>query len=397
MKLNKILNYFGIVGITLAFTGCTDDEPTYTPAPAVEIPAAYFSLENGGDIVFDEIVTEYQVPVYRADDNSSVTVPLTYSVTPETDGLIVPEVVSFADGELETTVTVTVDPDKIRPNTDYELTLKLADGTNTPYALQTVTYPLIYEKWIIKTGIDKNGNEVDKGIFRDDLIAPIFNLDVVEYEVTIQYHPDNENIIRIVDPYGEAYPYSIFGDYDSSKHHYMYFNISDPDKVYMCDKDGIALGYQGADEFYHTGLTLDSDGEIYITSFYNYYLSLGNSNSAEKCPGKMVKGNISFGVDEMLVSFANNSTLYYANRNGEFRITMPGAEPYVDPMTIWNPIGTGQFTDGILFPLAVMEDENEELPTYNVEVMQFAGDPALYRIMNPWKAGVCPYGVDYSG
>ena len=30
MKLNKILNYFGIVGIALAFTGCTDDEPTYT-------------------------------------------------------------------------------------------------------------------------------------------------------------------------------------------------------------------------------------------------------------------------------------------------------------------------------------------------------------------------------
>lgn len=397
MKLNKILNYFGIVGIALAFTGCTDDEPTYTPAPAVEIPAAYFSLENGGDIVFDETVTEYQVPVYRVDDNGSVTVPLTYSVTPETDGLTVPESVSFTEGEMETTITVSVDPAKIKPNTDYDLSLKLADGTNTPYALQTVTYPLIYEKWIIVTGIDKNGNEVDKALFCDDLVASMYGLDPVEYEVTIQRHPESENLIRVVDPYGEAWPYSMYGKYDSSKHHYMYFNISDPEMVYMCDKNGSPLGYKGSDIFYYTGRTLSSaDGEIYISSYFNYYLSRSSQNF-EKYPGKMLQGNITFGAKEMLASFANDSGLYYTNENGKFRIIMPGAEPYVDPMTIWNPIGTGLFTDGILFPLAVMEDENEELPTYNVEVMQFAGDPALYRIMNPWKAGVCPYGIDYSG
>lgn len=396
MKLNKILNYFGIVGIALAFTGCTDDEPTYTPAPAVEIPAAYFSLENSGDIVFDETVTEYQVPVYRADDKGSVTVPLSYSVTPETDGLTVPESVSFTEGEMETTITVSVDPAKIKPNADYELSLKLADGANTPYALQTVTYPLIYETWITVTGIDKNGNEVDKAIFCDDLVASLYGLDPVDYEVTIQHHPESENIIRVVDPYGEAWPYSMYGDYDSSKHHYMYFNISDPEMVYMCDKKGLPLGYKGSDMYYYTGLTLDADGEIYLSSFFNYYLLNNNPNYVQYA-GKMLQGNITFGAKEMLASFANNSSLYYANTDGLFRIIMPGAEEYVDPSTVWATIGTGQFTDGILYPLAMMEDENEELPTYSVEVRQFGGDPNMFRIMNPWKAGVCPYGVDYSG
>lgn len=400
MKLNKILNCFGIVGIALAFTGCTDDEPAYTPAPGVEIPAAYFSLEDGGDIVFDEAVTEYQVPVYRADDKGSVTVPLTYSVTPETDGIIVPAEVSFAEGEMETTVTVSVDPDKIEPNTDYDLSLKLADGTNTPYALQTVTYPLVYETWIVVTGTDKNGNVVDKGMFYDDLVASVYGLDPVEYEVTIQHHPASEDIIRVVDPYGEAWPYSAYGEYDSSKHHYMYFNISDPEMVYLCDKNGTPLGYKGSDMFYYTGLTLNTaDGEIYLTSYFNYYLSRNNQSYA-KYPGKMLQGNITFGTKEMLASFANDTGLYYTNTNGAFRIIMPGADEYVDPSTVWNLIGNGTFTDGILYPLAFMEEGETELPamaTYEVPVMQFAGDPNLFRIMNPWKSGICPYGIDYTG
>ena len=58
----------------------------------------------------------------------------------------------------------------------------------------------------------------------------------------------------------------------------------------------------------------------------------------------------------------------------------------------------GKFTDGIFYPLAVMEDDEtqEDIPTYEVEVAQFGGDPNMYRIMNPFKKGICPYGVDFT-
>lgn len=395
MKLNNITKFFGIVGIALAVASCTDEEPKYIPAPAVELPSAYFSMEDADEIVLDETVTTYEVPVYRAEGKGEVTVPLSFSIEPASNGVSVPSSVTFTDGETETYITVTVKPDEITPNADYELSLKLADGENSPYALQSVTYPLIYESWIVMTGTDKNGNVVDKGLYRDDLIAPLYNLDPVEYEVTIQHHPESESIIRIVDPYGEAWPYSEPGTYDSSKHHYMYFNISEPDFVYMCDKNGTPLGYRGSDKFFHTGLTLDADGEIYITSFFNYYLSLNNSGYANYA-GKLSQGNITYGEREMLVSFEKISTsLYYANNNSMFRIILPGYEPYVDPATVWNVIGEGQFTDGMLYPL--LTDETEDLPTYSVPVAQFGGDPNMYRIMNPWKAGICPYGADYTG
>lgn len=395
--MKKITYLFSIAALALTLGACTDDEPKFNPAPAVEELPVFFSYENETQLEIFENTTNIEVPVYRRSAEGALTVPVTATVTPDADGFTIPATVEFADGETEAIFNVDLDMTKIKGRTDYNMTLSIADGEVNPYFTDKITYTLNYSPWVLVTGTDKDGNEVTKALYRDDLIAPMYGLDPVEYEVEMQANPENTNIIRLVDPYGEAWPYLPAGAYDDSEHHYMYFNISNPNGVVLCDKDGVALGTDGSDFAYHTGLTLDADGEILITTEYNYRLSAGQKPNADLM-GKLNKGNLTFGTKEMLVSFASDPAgLYYGNNNGKFRVIWPGAEPYVDPMTIWNPIGTGQFTDGILFPLAVMEDENEELPTYNVEVMQFAGDPALYRIMNPWKAGVCPYGIDYSG
>lgn len=395
--MKKITYLFSIAALALTLGACTDDEPKFNPAPAVEELPVFFSYENETQLEIFENTTNIEVPVYRRSAEGALTVPVTATVTPDADGFTIPATVEFADGETEAIFNVDLDMTKIKGRTDYNMTLSIADGEVNPYFTDKITYTLNYSPWVLVTGTDKDGNEVTKALYRDDLIAPMFGLDPVEYEVEMQANPENTNIIRLVDPYGEAWPYLPAGAYDDSEHHYMYFNISNPNGVVLCDKDGVALGTDGSDFAYHTGLTLDADGEILITTEYNYRLSAGQKPNADLM-GKLNKGNLTFGTKEMLVSFAADPEgLYYGNNNGKFRVIWPGAEPYVDPMTIWNPIGTGLFTDGILFPLAVMEDENEELPTYNVEVMQFAGDPALYRIMNPWKAGVCPYGIDYSG
>lgn len=396
MTMKKIAYLFSIAALALTLGACSEDEPNFNPAPAVEDLPVFFSYEKTTEIEIFESTTGVEVPVYRKSAEGALSVPVTATVTPDADGFSFPGTIEFADGETQATYTVDLDVSKIQGRVDYKMTLTIGDGVDTPYFTDNITYTLNYSPWVTVVGTDKDGNEVTKALFRDDIIATLYGLDAVEYEVEMQANPENTNIIRLVDPYGEAWPYAQYGDYDDSEHHYMYFNITNPNEVFLCDKNGVALGTDGSDITYHTGLTLDEDGEILITTYYNYMVGNGKTPDAEMY-GTLKQGNLTFGVKMVLLGFANSTSLYYANTNGQFRIIWPGAEPYVDPMTIWNPIGKGKFTDGILYPLAIMEDENEELPTYEVEVMQYAGDPALYRIMNPWKAGVCPYGVDYSG
>lgn len=383
--------------MALTLGSCTDDEPKFNPAPAVEELPVFFSYEDNSEIELFENTTEFDVPVYRKVAEGTQTIPVTVEVTPDQDGFTFPATVTFADGEKEAHIIVPLDITKIMGRTDYKATFSIADGIETPYYTEKVTYTLNYSPWITVTSED---GTVTKALFRDDAIAPLYGLEIPEYEVEMQANPENTNIIRLVDPYA-PWPYLAPGEYDTTTKHYLYYNITNPQAVFMCDQDGVALGSGGSDFYFHTGMTLDENGELLLTSFYNYYTVNGATPTAEMM-GTLLKGNLTYNTDRLLVSFAGDAdgNLYYANRSGKFRVLWPGAEPYVDPMTVWNEIGVGQFTDGILYPIALLPEDagpDAEIPTYDVTVTQFAGDPNLYRIMNPWKAGVCPYGVDYSG
>lgn len=382
--------------MAFALGACTDDEPKYDPAPAVGELPVFFSLEDETEFELFENSTEIDVPVYRKSTAGELTIPVTATATPDAEGFDFPTTVTFADGEKEAHIIVPLNMDKVQGRVDYKVTFTIGDGVETPYYTDKVTYTLNYSPWDLVTGTDKNGNLVTKALFRDDLVAPMWGLDVVEYEVEMQCNPENNNIVRIVDPYGEAWPYAMYADYDDSEHHYMYFNITNPNAVFMCNENGVALGTNGSDKYFHTGLTLDEDGEILLTTYYNYYIANNGKPTADML-GTIAQGNLTYQTDKFLMSFVLDPklTLYYANRNAKFRIIWPGAEEYVDPATVWNVVGIGQFTDGILYPL--LTDEIDELPSYDVEIQQFGGDPAMYRIMNTWKAGVCPYGIDYTG
>lgn len=392
--MKKITYLFAIAAMALTLGSCTDDEPKFNPAPAVEELPVFFSYEDNTEIELFENSTEIDIPVYRKSTEGALTLPVNVEVTPDKDGLTFPASVTFADGENEAHFIVGLDMTKIKGRTDYNMTVSIADGIETPYYTEKVTYKLNYSPWVLVTSED---GTVTKALYRDDIIAPLYGLEIYEYEVEMQANPENTNIVRLVDPYGPAWPYSVAGDYDDSEHHYMYFNITNPNAVFLCDSEGVALGQGGSDMFFHTGITLTEEGEVLISSEYNYYLANGRQ-PGEDTVGKIAQGNLTYGVDKLMASFTNDDGLYYGNRSGKFRVIWPGAEPYVDPMTVWNEIGIGQFTDGIVYPVAIMEEgSDEDLPTYDVTVTQFAGNTNLYRIMNPWKAGVCPYGIDYTG
>lgn len=379
----------------LAFSlgACTDEEPKYDAAEVPESLPVYFSYEDNNEIEVTEDTRTIEIPIYRKDAGAALTVPVKGQVTPDATGFTFPANVTFAAGEKESAIVVGVDMTKVQARTDYAVTVSVGNGVVTPYYTDKIAYRFNYNPWNPMTGA--NGETTAE--FYDGLISPLYSLDVVPYEVKVETSPVNDKIIRVVDPYGPAWPYYEEGMSDTSEHHYMYFNISNPNQVVLCDENGVALGTGKSDPWYYTGLTLDEDGEIMVTGMGNYDLSQGATPEG-KSYGTLSQGNITYGVDQMAVTFANVTSIYYGNRNGNFRIILPGYEMYVDPATVWTVIGKGQFTDGILYPFAVMEDDEtqEDIPTYEVEVAQFGGDPNMYRIMNPFKKGICPYGIDFS-
>ena len=382
----------------LAFSlgACTDEEPKYNPAEVPESLPVYFSYEDNNEIEVSENTRTIEIPVYRKDAGAALTVPVKAQVTPSQNGFTFPANVTFASGSKESTIVVGVDMTKVQARTDYAVTVSVGNGVVTPYYTDKISYRFNYNPWNPMVGPDGETT----GVFYDGLVAPLYGLDAVPYDVKIETNPTNDKIIRVVDPYGPIWPYYEDGMYDTSEHHYMYFNISKPNQVFLSDADGVALGTGKSDPWYKSGLTLDSDGEIYLTGMGNYDLSMGRTPDGASY-GTLSQGNITYGVDQWAVMFKDDpkGSIYYGNRDGNFRIILPGYEMYVDPSTVWTVIGKGKFTDGILYPLVFMEDDEtqEDIPVYEVEVAQFGGDPNMYRIMNPYKKGICPYGIDYSG
>ena len=57
----------------------------------------------------------------------------------------------------------------------------------------------------------------------------------------------------------------------------------------------------------------------------------------------------------------------------------------------WQSLGTGLYTDDVLLPLFY---ENGTPATYEVEILEHAENPGLYRIMNPYAKSVHPAGDD---
>ena len=155
---------------------------------------------------------------------------------------------------------------------------------------------------------------IGKALYTDDLVTSIFSADNITYEVEVEQHVDNRNIIRVVDPYGAAYPYNEPGDYSTSTQHYMVFNCEDRKGVYI---DG--RHYSGMDWGY---------GEFVFGSLAYYYMEQGASFEEVKAAGHCgtLDENycITFPVKALFMGMTdyNGGALYYANKNGAFKLDL---------------------------------------------------------------------------
>lgn len=184
---------------------------------------------------------------------------------------------------------------------------------------------------VIAIGFDANGEYADYGYttfefkkteqwqsvgtaeYTDDIIGPLFEADPVTYYVEIQTHPDHPGIYRMVNPYGETFPYNEDGDWDKSRDWNIDINAEDPDGVYIeQQKTGCDWGY----------------GNMTIMSMGYYSMTAGGQSFDEAkssgIMGTLKDGVITFPTRGLVVG--DDEGLYYSNTNGAFRLDLSNIE-----------------------------------------------------------------------
>jgi hypothetical protein len=383
----------GLCGLALVSTACSD-ENEYVPASAVNTPEVYLSRLDDTEFTLVETDNEIDIPFYRLSDGaaSSVTVEVT---NPDASLFTVPTTVSFAEGEKTANLPISFNAKQLQGGVPYEITVKLTEGEDTPYYLTQVTYTLTYIPWE-----DYVVDGSNMALYTDDLIDALFGVDILTWEVPVQYSEYMPGVYRFADIYKQYSPYYGQGSFDEETS-YLYINANDPNCVYFCDARGNAYDNTGWAIFYSGWSLSDDYGEFQFTGFYNYYMykasvaesdddAEGYQSDAIDNAGKFDRGIITFPESSLLVRIpAYSSGWYTGNENGGFKIVMPGVDE--NDLYDWEDLGTGQWTDGVVYPYY-----GEAPQTYDVQIQYFSdGETTLYKMLNPYKQGVMPDGLAY--
>lgn len=285
------------------FTACTNDD-TYEPGTPESGAGVGFSSEAPTSYTVSDD-TFVEIPVLRDDASGALTVSVTSSTSSTV--LNIPGEVTFAAGEKVAPLKITFSLDEFEYDTTHTVDLRLNSGANTTsYKPQSVTVTIGRPAPWVSLGM---------ATYTDDFMTTFFNVDNVTYEVEIQENQNVPGFYRLVNPYGEAYPYNDPGDWDESQDYYMEIHAEDPDAVW------IPVAEMGFDWSY---------GEFSMGSVAGLYLSNGNTLDQLKAAGGILgslqNGIITFPAKQLLISMAdyNDGGLYYANNASAFKIVLPG-------------------------------------------------------------------------
>ncbi len=202
---------------------------------------------------------------------------------------------------------------------DCSLTFPLEDSGQ--YTIMIVSYDESGEAWeydyvVISYYASSSENpwtSLGYAEYTDDFVSALYSVGNMTYDVEIQENSQEPGLYRLVNPYGEAYPWNDPGDWDTSHDYYMEVNATDPDYVYIPEFDsGCNWGY----------------GNFLMVSEVGYYVGYGYS--VEECKmagiegGTLVDGVITFPVKGLLAAEPEySSSWYYANASGAEKIVLP--------------------------------------------------------------------------
>ena len=291
-----------------AFASC-DNEEEYKPGePDVDgCYGVYFPSQEIKTNYEPTETLEFTVTAARKVEKGAISVPLEI-IGNEKGYFELPSTIDFADGEAETSITVKFS--KAPLGEQLSLSLQITDPQYvSKYSSfdASVSASVIIEKW----------NSLGKGKIRDDCFTTFYKTGNPEWEVEILENDSQKGFYRLVDPYGDSFPYSEEGTYDKSKTYYFEVHAEDPNGVY------IPVQYIGRDW---------GEGMMMIGSIAGLKISQGATLDSQKSAGNtgtLEKGIITFPKGKLAFGEANynNGGLYAANKDGMFRICLPGAVP----------------------------------------------------------------------
>lgn len=160
--------------------------------------------------------------------------------------------------------------------------------------------------------------------YTDDVVLPMYTEEgaTYTYQVEIQERTDKPGLFRLVNPYGEAFPFYEYGTYPE-KDVYVEIDAQDPTAVTI--------------EYQSLGLDL-GEGEIGIYAAASYYMDGGYTKEEiveQGLFGSYTNGVITFPTKA--VFFALGDKLYYANQHGAFKVDMTKADEAAATRSIFAP------------------------------------------------------------
>ena len=143
------------------------------------------------------------------------------------------------------------------------------------------------------------------------------------YDVPVEMSTANNQLFRLVNPYGPPYAYATDQNYDNTRNYYMEFDASDADRVYLKKTEdfiGIDLGYGSLMVWSRAGRLIENEG-----------MTLDEVNEWEAENDDPVFGWIDdnnvlhFPKNALLLnfSFVRPDTWYWSNREGGFSLVLP--------------------------------------------------------------------------
>ena len=303
---NKILISLFVLSLT-GFTACKD-EVKYDPAEMPANAQVYFpnTLASKVELSQDLTVKSYDVELRRIDKSNALTVNLTV-VNENTDIFTIPASVSFAANSDVTKITITYDPEELGFDDYKPIRIAVSDvSVTTPYGSSAYAFT---------AGIPAPWVSLGIATYTDDFVSALFGIPKVPYEVEIQENKVFPGLYRLVNPYGEDYPFNDPGDYDESQNYYLEINARDPEAVYIPHPQltGTNWGY----------------GNFIMSSVAGLNIANGSTLAEQKAAGNcgtLVDGVITFPIESLLFGMAGykDGFLYTANENGWFQLAFPG-------------------------------------------------------------------------
>ena len=194
----------------------------------------------------------------------------------------------------------------LAPGTEYTVVVWATNGSLDAFAAATFETTPSPEVW----------ETVGTATWTDSFFSVWFGADPVSYEVELQESQDTPGRYRLVNVYGEAFPYNEPGDWDDSKDYYLVINADDPDYVWM--------------EYFDSGCDWGY-GDFLLVSDAGYYVYAGNPIELVKSRaedlgilfGTMEGGTVTFPAGCMLKAMAgyNGAVWYYGNQDEDYTIT----------------------------------------------------------------------------